>query len=143
MLRLSLAAVTLFLILATGGCSAQGPQFVETDNTYTEATVMSLVDTVDTSKLAKTPSTEAAELRHKALTALRTRGGSAIGVANLLTRTFPADTHGVPVYFELAKYKDKNAVIVIEAAGPSTGALTAKRIWVLDEAGEVLFVGGK
>ena len=34
-------------------------------------------------------------------------------------------------------------MLVIEAAGPENGTLRAKRLWVLDEEGEVLFVGSK
>jgi hypothetical protein len=34
-------------------------------------------------------------------------------------------------------------VIVIEAAGPAGGKLSAKRVWVLDEKGGVRFVGSQ
>ena len=102
---------------------------------------MTLADSVDTSKLANTPSEDAVALRHKALTKLRSKGGNAVLVADMLTKTFSAETRSVPVYFERATYKDKPAVVVIEAAGPAEGKLSTKRVWVLDEQGGVLFVG--
>jgi hypothetical protein len=105
--------------------------------------VMKIVDTVDASQFANTPSDQAADLRHKALTALRARGGRAVPVADMLTRTFSAETRGVPVYFERATYGGKPAVVMVEVAGPAKGKLAKKRLWVLDEQGGVLFVGGR
>ena len=66
-----------------------------------------------------------------------------MAAADLVTSTFPPETRGVPVYFERALYKGKSALMVIEAAGPQDGTLRAKRLWVLNEKGEVLFVGSK
>jgi hypothetical protein len=137
---------TLMLVLGLTvllmGCSAKGAPFVDSGASYDKASVMKLAAGVDTAKLATTPSSEATYLRHKALTALRSRGGRAVPVADMLTKTFPADTRGVPVYFERATFNDKPAVVMIEAAGPANGKLMAKRVWVLDEEGNVLFVGG-
>jgi hypothetical protein len=117
--------------------------FVDANTSYTEASVTKLAEGIDTSKLASTPSDQAAALRHEALTALRSRGGRAVPVADMLTRTFSADTRGVPVYFERATFDGKPAVVVVEAAGPEKGNLTTKRTWVLDENGGVLFVGAR
>ena len=144
--RQRLLTATLVLVLGLTvfvmGCSAKGAPFVDGGASYDKASVMKLAAQVDTAKLATTPSSEATSLRHKALTALRARGGRAVPVADMLTKTFPADTRGVPVYFERATFNDKPAVVMIEAAGPANGKLMAKRVWVLDEAGNVLFVGG-
>lgn len=141
--RLIALAALVALALALVGCAPSGPRFVDDGTAYTEATAMSLLSGVDVSTLAETASTEAPALRHEALTALRSRGGTAVAVADLVTRTFPPETRGVPVYFERATYKGKSAVLVIEAAGPQDGTLQAKRLWVLDDKGEVLFVGSK
>lgn len=125
------------------GCSTQGPDFVDEGASYNETSVMALADGIDTSRLANTPSDDAAGLRHEALTTLRSLGGRAVPIADMLTRTFSAQTRGVPVYFERATFNGKAAVVVIEAAGPANGKLIAKRVWVLDEQGGVLYVGGR
>lgn len=142
-LRAAMLVFALGLAVVVMGCSAQEAPFVDDAAAYDQASVMKLAEGVDTAELATTPSSEATYLRHKALTALRTRGGRAVPVADMLTKTFPAETRGVPVYFERATFDDKPAVIMIEAAGPANGNLMAKRVWVLDEVGNVLFVGGR
>ena len=140
----SVAPLVLILVFSALliGCSSQGPAFVDSGASYSKTSVMKLAEGIDTSQFASTPSTDAAGLRHEALTALRSRGGRAAAVADMLTRTFSADTRGVPVYLERATFDGKPSVVVIEAAGPPSGKLTAKRVWVLDEQGGVLFVGG-
>lgn len=150
-LRLPTRTAKLALVVALGatlgaalvGCSTQSATFVDGSTTYDDRSVMTLADSVDTSKLANTPSKDAVALRHKALTKLRSKGGNAVLVADMLTKTFSAETRSVPVYFERATYKNKPAVVVIEAAGPAEGKLSTKRVWVLDEQGGVLFVGAR
>ncbi len=150
-LRLPTRVTKLALVVALGatlgaalvGCSTQSATFVDGSATYDDTSVMTLADSVDTSKLANTPSKDAVALRHKALTKLRSKGGNAVLVADMLTKTFSAETRSVPVYFERATYKNKPAVVVIEAAGPAEGKLSTKRVWVLDEQGGVLFVGAR
>ena len=141
----NVAAFVLALAVSAAllGCSTQAAPFVDGDASYNEASVMTLTEGISTSAFANTPSDKAAQLRHDALTALRSRGGSAVPVADMLTKTFSAQTRGVPVYFERATFDGKPAVVVIEATGPAKGKLTAKRVWVLDEQGGVLFVGGR
>jgi len=141
----SIASLVLILVFSAllMGCSAQGPLFVDGGASYSKESVVTLAKGIDTSRLASTPSTDAAGLRHEALTALRSHGERAVLVADMLTRTFSADTRGVPVYVERATFDGEPAVVVIEAAGPQGGKLTAKRVWVLDEQGGVLFVGGE
>jgi hypothetical protein len=144
-LRLPVATLALALVLgaALSGCSSQGATFVDNKASYDESSVMNLASGIDASKLANTPSKDAAALRHHALTALRSRGGAAVPVADMLTRTFSAETRAVPIYFERATFKGKPAVVVIEAAGPAKGKLTTKRVWVLDEQGGVVFMGAQ
>jgi len=136
---LALAALAAVAVLA--GCSPKGPAFVDAGNSYDQTSVAALAESVDTTALAGTPSEKAEDLRHDALTALRSRGGSAVAVADMVTKTFSAETRAVPVYFERATFNGKPAVIMVEAAGPAGGTLSARRIWVLDEEGGVLFMG--
>ncbi len=146
-LRTSYRAATIALLAAltavVAGCSSQGATFVDSNGSYTESSVMTLTAGIDSSKLADTGSDRAAELRHDALTTLRSRGGRAVPVADLLTKTFSAETRGVPMYVERASFNGKPAIVMIEAAGPPKGKLTTKRVWVLDEQGGVLFVGAR
>jgi hypothetical protein len=136
-----LTAVTIWAALT--GCSKQTAPFVDGETSYDQTSVMAVARGIDTSRLADTSSSDAAPLRNKALTQLRSRGGRAVPVADMLTRTFSAQTRGVPVYFERATFEGKPAIVMIEAAGPENGKLTAKRVWVLDERGGVLFVGSQ
>jgi len=136
-------AFVLAALAVLPGCSPKGPVFVDSNNSYDQTSVMRLAESIDTTKLAGTPSDKAADLRHKALTALRSEGGRAVPVADMLTKTFPADTRAVPVYFERATFDGKPAIIVVEAAGPKEGKLSARRVWVLDEQGGVLFMGSR
>jgi hypothetical protein len=144
--RAAHVAALLFAIttlVGVSGCSRPDVTFVDSGATYDEQSVMVVAEGVDTSRLSRTRSGDAAKLRNRALTALRARGGRAVPVADVLTKTFSADTRGVPVYFERATFGGKPAVVMIEAAGPANGRLTAKRVWVLDEQGGVLFVGNR
>jgi hypothetical protein len=140
-------AAMLLVIAALGavvvGCSAQGATFVDANGSYTESSVMKLASGIDSSKLAGTSADQSTDLRHDALTTLRSRGGSAVPIADMLTKTFSAETRGVPMYVERASFNGKPAVVMIEAAGPARGKLSTKRVWVLDEQGDVLFVGTK
>jgi hypothetical protein len=136
-----LTVVTTWAALT--GCSKQAAPFVDGGTSYDQTSVMAVAHGIDTSRLEDTSSGDAAPLRNKALTQLRSRGGRAVPVADMLTRTFSAQTRGVPVYFERATFDGKSAIVMIEAAGPENGKLTAKRVWVLDEQGGVLFVGSQ
>jgi hypothetical protein len=129
--------------LGIAGCTAPRADFVDAKAAYTEASAKALTDRVDASKLANTPTDQAATLRHEALTELRSRGGRAVFVADMLTKTFSAQTRAVPVYFERATFNGTPAVVVVEATGPPEGKLTTKRVWILDENGGVLFMGAK
>jgi hypothetical protein len=139
----TILALALVIATALSGCSSPEAPFVDNKATYDESSVMTLASGVDASKLANTASEDAAPLRHKALTTLRSRGGSAVPVADMLTKTFSAETRAVPIYFERATFKGKPAVVVVEAAGPAKGKLTTKRVWVLDEQGGVVFMGAR
>ena len=125
------------------GCAQKGPQYVDEGAVYSKTSVLKVLDEVDISELASSPSTDAPKLRHEALVALRSNSDSAAAVADLLSETFPASTRGVPVLIERAKVDGKPAIIIVEAAGPRGGKLSTKRLWALDEQGEVIVVGTK
>jgi hypothetical protein len=137
------ALFAMIACLLAGGCSAKGPTYVDTGASYTKSTVDPVYARADISKFAQVSAADPSKLRHEALTALRARGGSAASAAELVTKTLPADTRGVPVYVEWANFEGRKALIIVEAIGPLTGKLTTKRLWVLTEDGTVLFAGSR
>jgi len=137
----ALLAATAVALLT--GCASKGPVYVESDVNYTNAMALALLAKADASAVASKPTSEGEKLRHEALAALRRNGATASSVADLLTRTFPSSTSGVPVYVERGNYDGKPAVLVVEATGPKSGSLSAKRLWVVGENGDVLFAGSR
>jgi hypothetical protein len=137
------AVLLALLAVVMAGCTPKGPKFVDNGAAYSKKSVLMVLDSVDISALASKSSTDAPTLRHNALVALRSRNESAAAVADLLAKTFPATTRGVPVMVELASVDGKRAIIVVEAAGPRGGMLKTKRLWALDEKGDVIVVGTK
>lgn len=135
-----IAALALVLM---AGCTKTGPIFVDGGQDYTSQTVLGALDKADTSSISSRPTSEGAKLRHDALAALRREGSVASSVADLLTRTFPSTTSGVPVYVERATYAGKTAIVVVEATGPASGSLDSKRLWVVGEDGDILFAGSR
>ena len=111
--------------------------------THTNETALAVLATADASAVASQPTADGAELRHAALAALRREGETASSVADLLTRTFPSSTRGVPVYVERASYDGTPAVLVVEATGLASGPLSSKRLWVVSESGDILFAGSR
>jgi hypothetical protein len=140
---LTMLVLAIVLAASLTGCAAEETTFIDNSASYDATSVMKMADGIDASKLAKTPSKEAIALRHQALTSLRSRGGAAVPVADMMTRTFSAETRAVPIYFERATFGGRPAVVVVEAAGPANGALSTKRVWVLDEQGGVIFLGSR
>lgn len=144
------ARATLFVALAVmvvfapaWGCARKTPVFVDNGVAHTKATALVLLAQADISEVASRPTTDGTKLRHDALTALRSRSPAASAAADLLTRTFPSDTTGVPVYVEYGTYEGKPAVLVVEATGPSSGSLNSRRLWVVGDNGDILFAGSR
>jgi hypothetical protein len=127
--------------LSLTGCGPKAPTWVEEGGTYTTASLTTLYSAADITKLSSRPSTDAIRLRHDALTGLRQHGGSAAAAADLITKTLPSSTRGVPVYVEKATVAGQPAIIVIEATGPAKGKLDHKQLWALSESGAVIFFG--
>lgn len=137
--RLITLIVMVCFAAALVGCSETGPLWVDEDAAYTATTVKGVFKQVDTGELTGTPSREAEDLRHDALVALRKRGGTAAGAADLVTKTFPS-TAGVPLYAERASFENtEDALILVELIGPADGELSFARLWVLSSTGDVLF----
>ncbi len=133
---------TVAVALMTG-CADKGPVYIDSGATHTNETALAVLARADASTLASKPTAEGEELRHAALAALRREGETASTVADLLTRTFPSSTSGVPVYVERASYEGTPAVLVVEATGPASGSLSSKRLWVVSESGDILFAGSR
>jgi len=141
MLLLTVIALVAVSAPALVGCGPTGPQWVEHGGTYTTGSLATLYSKADISKLASQTPTDVAKLRHDALTGLRERDAAAAAAADLITKTLPSDTRGVPVYVEKATVGGQPAVVVIEATGRANGPLGTKRLWAISEEGAVLFVG--
>lgn len=130
-------------ILTLSGCSPTGPQWVDVNTSYTANNVSDVYGKADISKFAQVSAADTTQQRHDALTGLRKRGGTAASAADLITKTLPSDTRGIPVYVERASYDGQPALVLVEAIGPAQGKLTTKRLWVLSSTGAVLFVGSR
>lgn len=148
MTRIARTALFASLILAVAavlltGCADNGPVYVESGAAHTNETALDVLARADSSAVASKPTADGAELRHAALAALRREGDSASKIADLLTRTFPSSTSGVPVYVERASYEGTPAVLVVEATGPESGSLSSKRLWVVSDGGDILFAGSR
>ena len=135
--------VVSFFALATVlcGCASSGPVWVDAGGQYTLASVSAVYGKGDITRLAQQPSSAATSLRHEALTALRRRGATASTAADVITRSLPPTTRGVPVYVEKASVNGTPAYVIIDATGPSNGNLSTKRLWVLSDKGSIMFVG--
>lgn len=133
-----IAVSSAVIAIALIGCAPRGPMWLDNGAVYSSGSVGALIDAADTTILVDRPTTDAPQLRHKALTELRKSGADAALVADLLTDTFEPSTRGVPVYVERASVDGTAAVIVVEATGPKSGKLSAKRLWVLSEDGDVI-----
>ncbi len=137
-----IAAVAVAAVLLAG-CAPKSPAYVENGKDYDRSAAITLLASVDTGHLADQPTTDGPKLRHAALAALRRHGATASKVADLLTKTFPSDTAGVPLYVERGSFDAKPAVVVVEATGPTSGRLSSKRIWFVGEKGDILFAGSR
>jgi hypothetical protein len=139
--RHSILVLAIAALVLLGGCASSAPRWVDSGGAYTKTTVSSVLAKADISRFAGQSASDTAKARHDALTELRKRGGAASDAADLITKTLPADTRGIPAYVERATFDQQPAVILVEAIGPPQGKLTTKRLWVIGETGGVLFVG--
>lgn len=115
--------------------------WVDANASYTTTNIVALYPKADISDLTAVSADDIAKQRHAALVALRKDGTAASAAADLITKTLPSDSRGIPVYVERAKFEGSPALIIIEAVGPPNAKMTTKRLWVLAEDGSVKFVG--
>lgn len=142
-IALAAAAAALTILALLAGCAPKGPTYVENGSDYSTKAAYALLARVDAGKLADTPTTDGPRLRHIALAALRRNGPVASSAADTITKTFPSDVTGVPVYVERGAFGGKPAIVLVEAIGPANGKLTSKRIWFVSENGDILFAGSR
>jgi hypothetical protein len=112
---------------------------MESEVVFTAQSATGLLESSGVSPLANTPSEEAADQRHRALTALRRQGGGAAEAAALITHTFPADLVGVPFRVIRATYEGVPAWLILESTGRNGATLSERRLWIVDDDGGVLF----
>jgi hypothetical protein len=134
-------ACSLLIALLVAGCARNDVTYVDGGASYSTASLTSVFDQADASRLRSTPVSQASALRHKALTRLRAKGNGAAQAADLITGVFPVDTAGVPIYVERASVDGTQAVVLVEAIGPKGGTLSTKRVWALGADGSVIFSG--
>lgn len=124
--------------LTASGCSPSDIVLVDDDRRFTREDTARLLDELEPPTSVTEPG-DVTQRRRDALADLRREGGTGNRAANLITRSFPPDTRGVPFYVERAEVGGEPAWLVIEAIGPSAGRLDDERLWVLTDDGGVLF----
>jgi hypothetical protein len=136
-----LLALSLAVVLLLPACAPSGPTWVDSGASYATSGLSAVYAKADISKLANGSASNTTQRRHDALVGLRKRGGSASAAADLITKTLPSNSRGVPIYVESATIDGRHGLILVEAIGPPNGKLTTKQLWALTDAGAVLFVG--
>lgn len=137
----AMSAIACVLLAGVGGCTGYRPTFVADGGAYDEQSALALLDELAEERLTSTAADEGPRLRQEALGSLRKRGGSAERAASTITKTFPADSAGVPYYVEVAEFEGAEALMILEAKGRAGGNLDARWLWVVDSDGRVLFSG--
>lgn len=141
--RVPLKAVVaaMLCVALCSGCAPKVVQYVDSGRSYDATAALSVLDGTDSSAVAQKATSLGPKLRSEALAGLTRQGSSASEIAGLLTRTFPSTANGVPLYVERMTFGGKPSVLVVEAIGPEGGVLASKRLWVISDAGDVLFSG--
>jgi hypothetical protein len=126
----------LMLLLAASvalvGCGTKR-LVLETDGAPLDtAGVQQLARTADIGPADGIDAEQAPEARTRVLADLRTRGDIGDHAASLLTAGFPEKTAAIPVLVRACTVDGRKAIVVVEAYGSTTGALTHRRLWVFD-----------
>jgi hypothetical protein len=135
----SLFGLLVVMSLSSVGCAQKTIELVDDGRSFEIDTVVTMMDAGDPGDLTGRSADQADSLRSKALSSLRQRGAEGTRVADLLTDSFPSNTRGVPFYVERALVDGQESWLVIEAIGRRGGELDDRRLWVLDNEGEVIF----
>lgn len=128
----SLTSTAIALTLAASALCACSPRtdYVIDGGEKTLVGIEAFAAEYDTSAWAREPASSAAELRGRALAAMRGQGGEAIALADVLTDGFAA-SRGVPVYAEEVSLDGRPVWVVVEVYGPDGGTLDRRRLWIL------------
>lgn len=142
-IRRSYAAFLCVATLAIGltGCDDPSITYSNEGDAYTATTIATAFESVAPSQFAGKPVSDARQFRHEALSELRGQGGDAAAAADLITKTFPDSTQGVPVAVQDATFEGAPALVVVELIGPKGGQLVDERLWVISADGDVLYSG--
>lgn len=135
--RLASAIVMLCGALLLSACTTPDIEFVEVSQNYDTSGLETLLEATTSPELEQRTIEEAPELRREALTELRSQSAAGARVADLITRTFH-DVSAVPFHVQTAQFEGVDAVLLIEAVGGAGESLSARRLWAIDEQGDVL-----
>jgi hypothetical protein len=125
--------------LVAAGCCAGTLVFEPNGAPLDMAGAEQLARTADLGPASGIDVGQAPEARTRVLTDLRTRGATGDLAASLLTRGFPERTAAIPVLVRACTVDGRSAIIVVEAYGGATGALTRRRMWIFDaKSGEII-----
>lgn len=136
-LRLLSAVLLLFSALLLSACAAPSVEFIEVSEDYDAATLETLLNTSTAPELERRTIEEARGLRREALIELRSQSAAGARAADLITQSF-AEVEAVPFHVEVAKFQGVDVVLLIEAAEDSDGSLGSRRLWAIDDQGDVL-----
>lgn len=123
--------------LLLSACATQDIEFIETPEDYDTARLEALLEATTSPELEKRTVEDAPELRREALSELRSQSTAGSRAADLITRTFP-DVSAVPFHVQTAKFEGADAVLLIEAVAGTGGSLSARRLWAIDDQGDIL-----
>lgn len=134
-MRIRLASAIVLMVLLLAACGRQTPPSVtfEPDGApLTAVEAEELAASTDIASVAVFAVEDAPALRATMLRQLRAKGSTGVRAAQLLTAGFPTATASVPILVRLCRFEGKDAVVVVEAFGDTTGKLTHRRLWVFD-----------
>lgn len=135
--RLVRAIVMSCAALLLSACATPDIEFIETSEDYDTARLETLLEATTSPELEQRTVEDAPELRREALTELRSQSTAGARAADLITRTFP-DVSAVPFHVQTAKVEGADAVLLIEAVAGTGESLSARRLWAIDDQGDVL-----
>lgn len=137
--RFSAMIAALALSVAAGCGPSADVAYVDAGATYSLKAAGQRVKQVQANDLQNRPVRDAEQLRHTALVSLRSRGGDASQLADVITEEFGPDVRTVPFYAESAQVDGTPCWILVEAWGEADGTLSKRRLWVLKrETSEIL-----
>lgn len=129
--RRSLIMIMLLTLSLAGCARGSNITFVSDDREFSARELPTMAAALPSPSYKDAPVTDAARLRKSALASLRADDETR-PLADLLTRTLPADSRSVPYYAERATVNDRDAWVVVEVWGSAGGTLDKSRVWAFD-----------